>query len=102
MNDFILTLMMLGAMSSGANMPFWSTANRFGLMPEANGGIAYVAASSQYDPSKTIQWRWGASLAAGYDSCAEAAGVYGVADHTDCAVSIHARPNAERRCGDSG
>ena len=68
MNDFILTLMMLGAMSSGANMPFWATANRFGLMPEANGGIAYVAASSQYDPSKTIQWRWGASLAAGYDS----------------------------------
>ena len=68
MNDFILTLMMLGAMSSGANMPFWATANRFGLIPEANGGIAYVAASSQYDPSKTIQWHWGASLAAGYDS----------------------------------
>ena len=68
MHDFILTLMMLGALSSGPAMPFWATANRFGLMPEADGGLAYIGASSQYDASRTLQWRWGASLAAGYDS----------------------------------
>lgn len=69
MHDFILTLMLLGAMSSGRPvMPFWATANRFGIMPEADGGVALISASSQYDPSQTFQWRWGASLAAGVDT----------------------------------
>ena len=68
MNDFILTLMLLGALSSGPVMPFWATANRFGIMPDANGEIGLVSASTQFDPSQTLQWRWGASLAAGYDS----------------------------------
>ena len=68
MHDFILTLMLLGAMSSGANMPFWATANRFGIMPEAAGAVGMISASSQFDPSQEFQWRWGASLAAGFDS----------------------------------
>ena len=68
MNDFILTLMLLGALSSGPVMPFWATSNRFGIMPDANGEIGLVSASTQFDPSQTLQWRWGASLAAGYDS----------------------------------
>ena len=67
MHDFILTLMLLGAMSSGPVMPFWATANRFGIMPEADGAIGLVSAHSQFDPSQTLQWRWGASLAAGMD-----------------------------------
>lgn len=68
MHDFILTLMMLGAMSSGPVMPFWATANRFGIMPEADGAIGLISAHSQFDPSQTFQWRWGASLAAGMDT----------------------------------
>ena len=67
MNDFILTLMILGAMSSGGNLPFWATANRFGLMPNGDGGLALVSASTRFDESKTLQWRWGASLAANLD-----------------------------------
>ena len=68
MNDFILSLMLLGALSSGGRMPFWATANRFGIMPEAVGAVGLVSASTRYDPSRTLQWCWGASLAAGYDS----------------------------------
>ncbi|MBR4755399.1 MAG: hypothetical protein IK076_00495 [Bacteroidales bacterium] len=68
MNDFILTLMLLGALSSGNGMPFWSTANRFGIMPEGSGGVAWIGASTEYDPSKALQWRWGASMAAGMNT----------------------------------
>lgn len=67
MNDFILSWMLLGALSSGNGLPFWATANRYGLMPEGSGGLALVSASTSFDPSKTLQWRWGASLAAGLD-----------------------------------
>lgn len=68
MNDFILTLMLLGAMSSGGGMPFWSTANRFGLMPEGSGALAWIGASTEYDTSKDLQWRWGTSMAAGMNT----------------------------------
>ena len=68
MHDFILTLMLLGAMSSVPVMPFWATANRFGIMPEADGGVAYISASGINDLSNTVQWSWGASLAAGMDT----------------------------------
>lgn len=33
-------------------------------MPENNGAIALVQAHTQFDESKTLQWRWGASFAA--------------------------------------
>ncbi|MCR5709430.1 MAG: capsule assembly Wzi family protein [Bacteroidales bacterium] len=68
MNDFILSLMLTGALASGGQLPFWTTAGQFGLMPEHNGALAVVGARTSYDPSKTFQWRWGASLAANADS----------------------------------
>ena len=68
MNDFIITLLLMGAMSSSGNMPFWATANRFGVMPEWNGGLAWAGASTEYDGSKTVQWRWGASMAAALET----------------------------------
>ena len=64
MNDFIVSIMLMGAMaSSGGYLPYWMTTNQYGLMPERNGGLALLQASTQFDESKTIQYRWSASLA---------------------------------------
>lgn len=69
MNDFVFSLLMLGALSSSGTLPFWMTANTHGLMCEAPGAFAYAGVSTQFDDSKTFQWRWGASFAANaYDN----------------------------------
>ena len=68
MNDFILSLLLMGALSTGDSLPFWMTSNQFGLMPEHNGALALVQARTEYDSTKVFQWRWGASFAAQYDS----------------------------------
>ncbi|MBQ1708406.1 MAG: hypothetical protein II026_05005, partial [Bacteroidales bacterium] len=59
---------MLGALSSGNQLPFWATSNQFGLMPEGSGGLALLQAGTQYDLSKEFQWKWGLSLAGNADS----------------------------------
>ena len=64
MNDFFVSLLLLGALSSSGNLPFWATAGQYGLMPEQSGSLAWVRAGTQFDQGKTFQWRWGASLAA--------------------------------------
>ena len=67
MEDFIVSLMLLGAMSTGGGLPFWAAANRYGLMPEGNGFLSTVGAYTQYDESKTFQWKWGVSIGESYD-----------------------------------
>ena len=65
MNDFIASLMLLGAISSSNGyLPYWMTTNQYGLMPERNGALALFQASTQFDESKTFQYRFGTSLAA--------------------------------------
>jgi hypothetical protein len=66
MNDFFFSLMLLGALSGGAGqpMPFWATANQWGLMPVNQGALAVVQARTEFDAARTLQLRWGASLAA--------------------------------------
>lgn len=66
MNDFVFSLMLLGAMSSGGSLPFWAVSNANGIMPTNDGGLALVQAYKPFDESKTFQWRAGASLAATY------------------------------------
>lgn len=66
MNDFVVSLMLLGALSSGGSLPFWALANSNGIMPANDGGLVLVQASKPFDPSKTFQWQAGASLAASY------------------------------------
>ncbi len=70
MNDFFITLILMGALSSGGSLPFWMYTNQYGLMPESSGALAVASMGSSYDPSKTLQWRWGASLAANYGGSA--------------------------------
>ncbi|MBQ9819510.1 MAG: hypothetical protein IJM60_04445 [Bacteroidales bacterium] len=67
MNDFFLTLLLLGSLSSGGPMPFWATANRYGLMPEASGATAVLRAGS---PSLTRDWQfeWGTTAALNLDT----------------------------------
>ncbi|MBQ6284205.1 MAG: hypothetical protein IJK70_05375 [Bacteroidales bacterium] len=68
MNDFFITLLLMGALSSGDSLPFWMYSNQFGLMPESSGALAVARMGTEYDPSHALQWRWGASLAANYGS----------------------------------
>ena len=68
MNDFALSLLLLGALSSGGQIPFWAGANQFGLMPEGSGGLALLRAGTEYVATKEFQWKWGVSLAGQYDS----------------------------------
>ena len=63
MNDFVFSLMLLGAMSTGGQMPFWAVSNQNGLMPEGNGAFGIVQAYKPFDESRTFQWKAGASLA---------------------------------------
>ena len=72
MNDFILSLLLTGALSTGQTLPFWMAAGQFGLMPDHSGGLAQVQAGTQYDPTQDFQWKWGASLAASLDGGATA------------------------------
>ena len=67
MNDFALSLLLLGALSTGPQLPFWAGANQFGLMPEGSGGLALLRAGTEYDATKEFQWKWGVSLAGQYD-----------------------------------
>ena len=67
MNDFALSLLLLGVLSSGGQLPFWMSTNQFGLMPEGSGVLALVQAGTQYDVTKEFQWKWGVSLAGNYD-----------------------------------
>lgn len=65
MNDFIISIMLMGAIaSSDGNLPYWMMANQYGLMPERNGGLVLLQAYTQFDEAKTLQYKWGASLAA--------------------------------------
>ena len=67
MNDFIASLMLLGAMGSGDSyLPYWMTTNQYGLMPERDGAVALFQARTEFDDSKTLQWRWGTSMAVKY------------------------------------
>ena len=71
MNDFVVSLMLLGSLSpqgGGDLLPLWATANRFGIMPDSGGGTALLQASSSFDEGKTLQFRWGASLGLRSDS----------------------------------
>lgn len=36
MNDFALSLLLLGALSTGTQLPFWAGANQFDLMLEGS------------------------------------------------------------------
>lgn len=64
LTDIVTSAMLLGAAGAGGDMPFWATANQFGLMPDKSGAIALVQARQDFDPSKDFQWEWGVSLGA--------------------------------------
>ena len=64
MNDFFLSLMLLGSVSGAGTAPFWSTAGCHGTAPESTGAVTLLGAGMDYDSSKTLQWHWGASLGA--------------------------------------
>ena len=68
MNDFFYSLMLLGGLSSSPQMPFWATAGQYGIMPDTPGALAVISAGTEFDPSRTLQWRFGTSLAVRSDA----------------------------------
>ena len=66
MNDFVFSLMLLGALSTGGNTPFWAVSNQYGLMPDYNGAMGVIQAYKPFDETKEFQWRAGVSLAANW------------------------------------
>ena len=67
MSDVFVSLMLLGALSSGGSIPFWAASNQFGVMPSSSGGVAMLRAGMPFDENKTLQWHWGASLGVNAD-----------------------------------
>lgn len=64
MKDFVVYMMLMGAVSGGDYLPFWATANQFGIYPEADGGVAQVSVKSEFDMTKDFHYRFGGSFAA--------------------------------------
>lgn len=68
MNDFFLSLMLLGAASSGGVSPFWATANRYDIVPQGNGATLLLQTGMQSDTTKAFQWEWGLSSGVSTDT----------------------------------
>ena len=68
MNDFFVSLMLMGALSSGNQMPFWSYANEYDLHPRTSGYTALLQTGQPYDNSKDFTYHWEASGALRGDS----------------------------------
>ena len=64
MNEFFVSLMLLGALSSSGSLPYWATAGQYGLMPERSGSLALLQAGASSDPARPFQWYCGVSLGA--------------------------------------
>ncbi|MBP9992654.1 MAG: hypothetical protein KBS73_04360 [Bacteroidales bacterium] len=73
MNDIFASIMLLGAVSTGGDMPFWAYSNQFDLIPRTSGYAAVLNAGQLYDEEKTFQWHWGVSAALRGDSYDKAA-----------------------------
>ena len=48
MNDIVTSILLMGAMSSSGDLPFWAVSNNFGLMPQGSGGLAIVQATGNF------------------------------------------------------
>ena len=68
MNDIVVSLMLLGALGSDGQMPFWANTNRFGTMPDSSGGVAIAGVAIPYQDLGKFQYRAGVSMAARSDS----------------------------------
>ena len=68
MNDFFLSLLLLGSASSGGVSPFWATANRYDIVPQGYGATVLLQTGMQCDTTKTVQWEWGISAGVSTDT----------------------------------
>ena len=72
MNDFISYIMLMGALGSGGSMPYWATANQYGIMPESSGATICAYAAQDYHKEKAFQYHWGLSIAGRTDGSSAA------------------------------
>jgi len=63
-----LALMILTAVGSSGELPYWAVTNQYGLMPEGNGMLANVKFQSLSDSDRVWKFDSGVSLAANYDA----------------------------------
>lgn len=57
------TVMVQGTGATAGQLPFWATAGQYGLMPENNGAMALIQLRNDFDGTRLLQWRAGASIA---------------------------------------
>lgn len=68
LKEFFISLLLSGTLSTNAGTaPFWSTAGEYDVNPRSSGASSLLRMGMGYDESKTLQWRWGASLGVGTD-----------------------------------
>ena len=63
LDSLLVTLMLLGAVSSSGELPFWAVSNSNGVMPQYNGGVACLNAEMPFNGESDLQWRAGLSFA---------------------------------------
>lgn len=66
MKDFFVYLMLMGGLSSGPSLPFWASAGQYGIVPEENFAQGFINIKTEFDDSKTFQYRFGGSVGANF------------------------------------
>ena len=63
MGEWAASFLLLGALSTGGTLPFWSSANQYGIYPESNGALAVAGVRKDFNFDKAFDWRCGGSVA---------------------------------------
>lgn len=66
-DSVLVSLMLLGNVSTSGVQPFWAVTDRYGLMPQGDGVVGVFNARKEFNPEKTFQWHAGTSLAGNLD-----------------------------------
>ncbi|MBO4571328.1 MAG: hypothetical protein J5699_05330 [Bacteroidales bacterium] len=67
LDSLLVSLMLLGAVSSSGELPFWAGANSYGIMPQYNGVASVLSASAQSDQEEDFRWSSGLSFAGSFE-----------------------------------
>lgn len=68
LDSLLVSVLLLGGVSSSGLQPYWASTNRYGLMPEGDGVLGLASVKKEYNPARTWQWHAGVSLAGNFDS----------------------------------
>lgn len=70
MGEWAASFLLLGALSTGSVLPFWSNAGQNGLYPDSDGALAVAGVYKPFNEEKAFDWRIGVSGALRLDGFA--------------------------------